>query len=117
MNLRREGLVHRPQRLIDAQHQRHRVALAATARTPDVQAEQPRVVSGIADGQVHTAPDRAGQVGHEVGGDGDGVGLRAFAARAGDVADQAVEAGRISVRGIAVSGHGCAIVVIGGVKR
>ena len=102
MNLRREAFVHRPQRLIDAQHQRHRVALAATARAPDMQAEQPRVVAGVADRQVYAAPDRAGQIGHEVGGDGVGVRFRAVTARAGDVADQAVEAGGIGLRRVAV---------------
>jgi hypothetical protein len=117
MNLRRESVVHRAQRLIDAQHQRHRIAFAATARAPDVQAEQARVVPGVADGQVHAAPDRAGQVGHEVGGDGVGVGLRAVAARAGDVADQAIETGRIGIWGIAVCDHGCTVVVIHTVKR
>ena len=103
--------------LIDAQHKRHRIALATTTRTPDVQAEQAGVVAGVAYGQVHAAPDRAGQIGHEVGGDGHGVGLRAVAARAGHIADQAVETGRIRLRGIAVRGHGCTVVVIGGVKR
>lgn len=59
MNLRREGFVHRSQCLIDPQYQRHRIALAATAGTPDVQAEQPRVMPGIADGQIHATPDGA----------------------------------------------------------
>ncbi|CAJ0901032.1 hypothetical protein R1479_04576 [Ralstonia mannitolilytica] len=117
MNLRREAFVHRAQRLIDAQHQRHRVALAATARAPDVQAEQPCVVPSVADGQVHAASDRTGQVGHEVGGDGAGVGLCAVAARASHVADQAVEASRAGLGRVAVRDHRRTVAVIGVVER
>lgn len=112
MNLWREGFVHRSQRLIDAQCQRHRIAFAATARTPDVQTEQPGMVPGVADGQVHAAPERTGKINHEVGGNGVGVRFRAVTARAGDVADQAVEAGGIGLRRIAVCGHRRLVVLI-----
>ena len=87
VNLRRVGFIYRPQHLIDAQHQRHRVALAPTARTSDVQAEQPRVVPGVAYGKVHATPDRAGLIRHEVCRYGEGVGLRAVTARVSDLAD------------------------------
>ena len=59
VDLRRERIIDCPQSRVDAQHQRHRVALAATTGTPDVEAEQPRVVPGVANRQVHATPDGA----------------------------------------------------------
>ena len=37
--------------------------------------------------------------------------------RQGDLADQAIEAGRIGIRGIAMAHHGCTVLVIGGVLQ
>ncbi|MGL6155689.1 MAG: hypothetical protein ACRC1O_03650 [Ralstonia mannitolilytica] len=82
-----------------------------------MQAEQPRVVAGVADRQVHAAPDRAGQIGHEVGGDGDCIGFRAFAAGMGHVADQAIQARRIGHGRIAMRDHRRLSAVIGIVRR
>ena len=63
------------------------------------------MVSSVANGQIRAAPNRTGQIGHEVGSDGDGVRLCAFAARTGHVTDQAVQTSRVGFGYVAMHGR------------
>jgi hypothetical protein len=83
VNLRCKPIVQLTQSLIDPQDQLHGIALAATPRAPDVQAENSIVVPGISYGQVDATTNGTGKVSDEIGRNGIGIGFRPIAASTG----------------------------------
>lgn len=90
VNLRCGVLTECSERSFDTADQRYRIALAASARAPDMQHELARVVPSVTHRHVRPTTHGTAHERNEICGDGIGVGFGGIAARTGNVAYQSI---------------------------